>query len=136
MHIKTDRTKATNLLMSSLWSYLEALWSLSVNKEAIKPRSCKNSSKLKLNLVLSYDVAVIQWITSCHKSRTTTHVLTLWRVRVTSLTTSVSTMRFHIELMFILKAIKSNYKGSYDKQNLTLMVISYEIYETGQRLVS
>ena len=113
--------------MSSLWSYLEALWSLSVNKEAVKPRSCKNSSKLKLNLVLSYDVAVIQWITSCHKSRTTTHVLTLWRVRVTSLTTSVSTMRFHIELMFILKAIKSHYKGSYDKQNLTLMVISYEM---------
>ena len=28
------------------------------------------------------------------------------------------------------------FKWSYDKQNLTLVVISYEIYETRQRLVS
>ena len=34
---------------------------------------------------LSYDVAVIQWITSCHKNRMTTRVITLWRVDVTSL---------------------------------------------------
>ena len=33
-------------------------------------------------------------------------------------------------IMFILKAIKSHFKGSYDKQNLTLEVISFEIYET------
>ena len=31
---------------------------------------------------------------------------------------------------------KNSFKGSYDKQNLTLVVISYEIYETRQRLVS
>ena len=35
-----------------------------------------------------------------------------------------------IEIMFILKAIKSHFKGPYDKQNLTLAVILYEIYET------
>ena len=46
---------------------------------------------------LSYDVAVIQWITLCHKNRMTTRVITLRRERVTSLTTSVSTMRFLIE---------------------------------------
>ena len=34
---------------------------------------------------------------------------------------------FLIEIMFILKAIKSHFRGSNDKQNLTLMVISYEI---------
>ena len=85
---------------------------------------------------LSYDVAVIQWKTSCHKNRMTTRVITLWRIHVTSLTTSVSTMRFLLEIVFILKAIKSHFKGSYNKQNLTLMVISYEIYETRQRLVS
>ena len=39
------------------------------------------------------------------------------RVSVTSLTTSVSTMRFLIEIMFILKAIKYHFNGSYDKQN-------------------
>ena len=39
----------------------------------------------------------------------------------------MSTMRFLIKILF---------KGSYDKQNLTLMVISYEIYETRRRLVS
>ena len=56
--------------------------------------------------LLSYDVVVIQWITSCHKNRMTTRVITLWRVRVTSLTTSVSAMRFLIEIVFILKTIK------------------------------
>ena len=59
----------------------------------------------------------------------TTRVITLWRVHVTSLTmsmstTSVSTMYFRIEIMFILKATKSHFKGSYDKQNLTLVIIS------------
>ena len=83
---------------------------------------------------LSYAVSVIQLITSCHKNRTT-RVITLWLVDVTSLTTSVSTMFFLLEILPILKAIKSNFKGSYDKQNLTLVVISYEIYETS-RLVS
>ena len=46
---------------------------------------------------LAYDVAVIQWITSCHKNRMTTRVITLWRIDVTSLTTSMSTMRFLLE---------------------------------------
>ena len=41
---------------------------------------------------LSYDVAVFQWITSCHKNRMTTHVITLLREYVTSLTTSVTSM--------------------------------------------
>ena len=73
-----------------------------------------------------YDVSVIQWKTSCNKNRMTTRVITLWRKRVASLTTSVSTMRFLLEILPILKAIKSNFKRSYDKQNLTLVVISYE----------
>ena len=47
----------------------------------------------------------------------TTHVITLWRVKVTSLATSVQTMRFLIEFLSILQAIKSHFKGSYDKQN-------------------
>ena len=59
----------------------------------------------------SYDVAVIQWIMSSHKNRKTKIV--------TSLTTSISSMRFLNEIIFILKAIKSHFKGSYDKQNLT-----------------
>ena len=66
----------------------------------------------------------------------TTYVITLWHKDVTSLMTSVSTMCFLIERMLILKAIKSHLKGPYDKQNLTLVVISYELYETHQRLVS
>ena len=73
--------------------------------------------------VLSYDVAVIQWITSCHKNRMTTRVITLWREYVTSLTTSVSTVRFLLEILSILKAIKSHFKGSYDKGILHSVVI-------------
>ena len=57
----------------------------------------------------------------------TTRVITLWCKHVTLLTTSVSTMRFLIEIMFVLNVIKSHFKGSYDKQNLTLVVILYEI---------
>ena len=48
----------------------------------------------------------------------TTRIITRWRVDITSLTTSMSTMRFLIEIIFILKAIKSHLKGSYDKQYL------------------
>ena len=62
----------------------------------------------KVNSVLSHDVAVIQWITSYHKNCMTTRIITLWRVHVTSLTTSASVIRFLIQIMFILKAIKSH----------------------------
>ena len=51
------------------------------------------------------------WITSCHKNRMTTRVITLWRKGVTSLTSFVSTMHFLIEIMLLLKAIKSFLKG-------------------------
>ena len=77
-------------------------------------------------LVLSYGIAVIQWIMSCHKNRMKIHVITLWRVYVTSLTTSMSAKRFLTEIMLIFKEIKSHFKGSDDKQNLTLVVISYD----------
>ena len=50
---------------------------------------------------LSYDVTVIQWITWCHQNYMTTLVITLLREHLTSLTMSVSTMRFHIQLIFI-----------------------------------
>ena len=53
-----------------------------------------------------------------------------------SLPTSVSAMRFHIELMFVSKVIKSHFKGLDDKQNFTLMVISYEIYETSLHFIN
>ena len=43
---------------------------------------------------------------------------------------------FRIEIMIILKAIKSHFKRSYDKQNLTLVAISYEIYEMTTRVRS
>ena len=55
---------------------------------------------------MSYDVAVIQWITSCHKNRMDIRVKTLCRVDVTSVTMFVSAMRFLIEKMVKWKAIK------------------------------
>ena len=82
------------------------------------------------------DVAVIQWITLCHKNHMIKHVITHWFIHVTSLTTSLSAIHFLIEIKLILNAIKSHFKGSYDKQHLTFVVISYEIYETHQRFVS
>ena len=60
---------------------------------------------------LSYDVTVIQWVTLRHKKCKITRVVTLGHVDITSLTTSVSTMRFLFEILSILKAIKSSLKG-------------------------
>ena len=85
---------------------------------------------------LSYDVGVIQWITLCYKNPMTACIIRLWRIQEMSLTTSVSTMCFLFEILSILNATNSHFNGSYDKQDLKLMVVSYEIYETCQRLVS
>ena len=60
--------------------------------------------------ILSNDVAVIHWITLCHKNRMTTRVITLWQVSVMSFTASVSIMSFLIEIMFILKATSLAFK--------------------------
>ena len=59
----------------------------------------------------------------------------IYLVHVTS--SSVSTLCFHIETMLTLMAIKSNFKGPYDTfiQNLTLVVIVYEISESRRMLV-
>ena len=53
---------------------------------------------------LPHDVAVNKWITSCHKNRMTTRVITFWCVYVMSLTTFVSTTRF-IKIFLFMKAI-------------------------------
>ena len=62
---------------------------------------------------------------SCPKDCMATRVITLLRVHVTSLTTFVSIMRFLVEKMFMLKAIKSSLTG-----HMIIVVTSYEIYET------
>ena len=56
---------------------------------------------------LSYVVAVIQWIMLCHKQHMSTCVIILWCIDVMSLTMSVSTMRFLLEIFSILKTIKN-----------------------------
>ena len=65
----------------------------------------------------------------------TSHVIIFWHMDVMYLAMSVSAMHF-LEILSILKALKFSFKGSYDKQNLTLMVILYEIYKTHHRRVS
>ena len=60
---------------------------------------------------LSNDVAVIQWMRSCHKNHITTRVITLLRVDVRSLIMSVSTMRFLVEIKFALNAKNPLFKG-------------------------
>ena len=46
----------------------------------------------------------VQYITLCHKKRMTSRVLTLWRIHITSLITSMLTMRFLEEMPLNLKA--------------------------------
>ena len=45
-------------------------------------------------------------------------------------------LMFSNETISTFKTDKSQLKQSYEKENLTLVVISYEVYETHQRLVS
>ena len=72
-------------------------------------------------------MAVIQWIMSCNK-----YPITLWRECVTLLTMSVSTMRMLHKNNVHFEGDKSHFKGSYDKQNLTLVVISYEFMKLAE----
>ena len=70
---------------------------------------CKCDIDLR-GVLVSYDVAVFQWITSCSISIMNTRVLTLLRKYVKSLTTSVTIIKIFIENMPVLKAIKSLFK--------------------------
>ena len=74
-------------------------------------------------------IAVIHCITSYHKNLMTTYNNTLACSRNIIDNVHVNNA-FLNEIIIILKVIKPCFKGSYDKQNLTLVVISYEIYET------
>ena len=63
----------------------------------------------------------------------TTRVLTLSAETNYVMTTSVTTMHFFIEIMSTLKAINCPFERSYDKQNITLVVvISYEIIKLAE----
>ena len=66
----------------------------------------------------------------------TTRINTLMPRRDVIDNVRVNNAFFFVEILSLLKAIQCNFKGLYDKQNLTLVVISYEIYETRRRLVS
>ena len=61
----------------------------------------------------------------------TTHYMALSYGRITHGAIRDSVM-FSVEIGSAFRAIKSHLKQSYDKQNLTFVVISYEIYETRQ----
>ena len=65
------------------------LVALTINLERILKTSCPCSTFSVIYFYsednhLSYDVAVIQWLTSCHKNRMTTRYITLGYWRVTS----------------------------------------------------
>ena len=64
----------------------------------------------------------------------TTRVLTLSAGISNVMKTSVTTA-FFVEKMSTLKAIKSHFERSYDKQNITRVVISYEIYQTRRKFI-
>ena len=74
-------------------------WSLGLINRVITKTPCNN-------LYLLYDVAVIQWITSCHKN--CNRALTKRNV----IDKSTCQQYVPIEIMFILKVIKSRFEGS------------------------
>ena len=134
LSLSCHQKTAANLLCAKTVVILTRIVSVYVRMELIlAPKMTQ--VRMTVSIKFLYDVGFIQWMTSCHKNHMTIRVIILWRLSVTPLTTSVSIMRFLLEITFILRAIKSHFKGSYDKQNLTLAVISYGLYETYRRLV-
>ena len=71
---------------------------------------------------------------SCNKSVMTTRVLTLAGIRNFFDNVHNNNVNFHWKYVHF-KGDKIVFKKSYDKTNLTLVVISYEIYLTRRRLV-
>ena len=67
---------------------------------------------MSLKTYLLYDAAVIQCITSCHKN--CNHALTLKRNVIDK---SPCQQYVPIEIMFVLKVIKSRFEGSCDVCN-------------------
>ena len=67
--------------------------------------------------------AVFQWKTSRHKSDVTKHLIALFCINVTLHNKVCDKIIFSIEIIAFIKSLKSTLKRSYDKQNLTLVVI-------------
>ena len=55
-------------------------------------------AKKNMSGYISYDVTVIQWITSCHKYVMTTRYITLLALTSNVMTTSVTTMQLFDEI--------------------------------------
>ena len=84
------------------------------------------------NKSISFDVAVIHRIMLCHKNCMTSHgniLMCTGDVTDNDCVDNVCPYCNNVHLL-LMKGIKSHIKGSNDIQNLTQMVILYEIYET------
>ena len=82
--------------MSYRHNFLVVYRIMSISRElnlTLNVSHCREESRKLQEIFSSHDIAVIQWITSCHKNRITTRLITLWRVHITSLTTSMPTKR-------------------------------------------
>ena len=94
---------------------------------------CDRHSPIKY-FNLSHDVAVMQWITSSHNNRND-HTCNNTLARRCNVADNVHVNNaFLIEIMIIFKVINSHFKGSYDKQNPTLVVISLKFISARQRV--
>ena len=84
-----------------------------------------------IHSILSYDVAIMQGIPSCHnKSYGHTCNNTLTRTRIVTDNAPLKNVFSECnEIMFSLQAIKSHILGSYYKQTLIPMVISIILAE-------
>ena len=60
----------------------------------------------------------------------TKHVLTLSAGTSNVMNNVRDNNAFFVEILSTLKAIKSPFERSYDKQNIILVVISYDIFQT------
>ena len=73
---------------------------------------------------------------SCHKNHMTTGVITLWHMHVNVIDNVGINNEFSYWNNVHFEGDKIPFKGAFEIQNLTRVVISYEIYETRRRLVS
>ena len=98
------------------------------------------SAEFTQNVVMIYVIyhmmmLLFSGVTSCHKNRMTTNYITLWREQVTSWWCPCQPCIF-CRTIVNFKVDKIQLKMVIcDKQNLTLLIISYRIYETCWRNV-
>ena len=95
LSLKTKQKKKDNK-NTLIWSILFA--SRFGVSESLEKYCIRVTYYISAAHILSFDVAIIQCITLCHKNHMTTHVLAFWHIYAMSFTITMSAMCYFTEM--------------------------------------